>query len=303
MSHKSPSAKSLHAKSLQAGSLQAGSPRVGSPPVFWRDSRLPYVELRKISDARQVCYAPHSHVHWSVGAITSGSSTFFYRESTYLVMMNPDWVHACNPIENEPWAYLMLYVDAQWLADLRYQIGTLGSPTWSGIDTAVVSQPALYAHYCEMAACLLDKQCTLSMKHASVTGFLTALMLALAHETTVSRPQPPDGLQAAAAYCDVNAAFDVSLETLCQLTGYSAGHLIRAFKQHYGLTPHAYLINRRVQLGQRALRQGESIVNAALLAGFNDQPHFQRTFKRLVAATPNQYRYPLLKQQENSAGS
>ncbi|WAM49991.1 AraC family transcriptional regulator [Vreelandella venusta] len=304
LSAKSPSAKSLDAKSRSAKSLQAGP-----PPVFWRDSRLPYVELRKISDARQVCYAPHSHVHWSVGAITSGSSTFFYRESTYpinagdLVMMNPDWVHACNPIENEPWAYLMLYVDAQWLADVRYQIGTLGSPDWSDIDTAVVSQPALYAHYCEMAACLLDKQCTLSMKHASVTGFLTALMLALAHETTVSRPQPPDGLQAAAAYCDVNAAFDVSLETLCQLTGYSAGHLIRAFKQHYGLTPHAYLINRRVQLGQRALRQGESIVNAALLAGFNDQPHFQRTFKRLVAATPNQYRYPLLKQQENSAGS
>lgn len=132
MSYKSPSAESLHAKSLQAV-----SPRAGSPPVFWRDSRLPYVELRKISDARQVCYAPHSHVHWSVGAITSGSSTFFYRESTYpisagdLVMMNPDWVHACNPIENEPWAYLMLYVDAQWLADLRYQIGTLGS--WSGV--------------------------------------------------------------------------------------------------------------------------------------------------------------------------
>jgi len=215
-------------------------------------------------------------------------------------MMNPNWVHACNPIKNEPWAYLMLYVDAQWLADLRYQIGTLDTPVWSDIDTAVVSQPALYAHYCEMAACLLDKQCTVSNKHASLTGFLTTLMLALAGEKSVARMQPPDGLQVAAAYCDVNAAFDVSLEKLCQLTGYSAGHLIRAFKQHYGLTPHAYLINRRVQLGQRALKRGESIVNSALLAGFNDQPHFQRTFKRLVAATPNQYRYPLLKQQENS---
>ncbi|WP_264431009.1 helix-turn-helix transcriptional regulator [Halomonas qaidamensis] len=303
------SCKSLGAGSPSAGSSSAGSPNAGSPPVFWRDSRLPYVELRKISDARQVCYAPHSHVHWSVGAVTSGSSTFRYRESTYpisagdLVMMNPDWVHACNPIENEPWAYLMLYVDAQWLADLRYQLGTLETPVWSDIDTAVVSQPALYARYCEMAACLLDEQRALSIKHASVTEFLTALMLALTHETTVSRSKPPDGLHAAAVYCDVNAAFDVSLETLCQLTGYSAGHLIRAFKQHYGLTPHAYLINRRVQLGQRALKQGESIVNSALLAGFNDQPHFQRTFKRLVAATPNQYRYPLLKQQENSAGS
>ncbi|MGS2743815.1 helix-turn-helix domain-containing protein [Halomonas sp. LS-001] len=274
------------------------------PPVFWRDARLPYVELRKISDARQVCYAPHSHVEWSVGAVTSGRSTFCYRESTYairagdLVMMNPDWVHACNPVENQPWAYLMLYVDAQWLAGLRYQIGVLETPSWVDIETAVISTPALYAHYCDMAACLLDQQRSISEKHTALTGFLTTLMLALAHETRASRPQPPEGLRAAAAYLEVNAAVDVSLDTLCQLTGYSAGHLIRAFKQHYGLTPHAYLINRRVQLGQRALKQGESIADSALLAGFNDQPHFQRTFKRLVAATPNQYRRPLSKHQE-----
>ncbi|MFC7293614.1 AraC family ligand binding domain-containing protein [Marinobacter aromaticivorans] len=29
--------------------------------------------------------------------------------------MNPEWVHACNPVRNQPWAYLMLYVDAAWL--------------------------------------------------------------------------------------------------------------------------------------------------------------------------------------------
>lgn len=274
------------------------------PPVFWRDARLPYVELRKISDARQVCYAPHSHTEWSVGAVTSGKSTFCYRESTYairagdLVMMNPDWVHACNPVENQPWAYLMLYVDAQWLANLRYQIGVLETSNWVDIETAVISTPALYAHYCDMAACLLDQQRSTSEKHAALTGFLTTLMLALAHETHTSQPKPPEGLRAAAAYLEVNAAVDVSLGTLCELTGYSAGHLIRAFKQHYGLTPHAYLVNRRIQLGQRALKQGVSIADSALLAGFNDQPHFQRTFKRLVAATPNQYRHPLSKHQE-----
>nr|WP_245904493.1 helix-turn-helix transcriptional regulator [Halomonas lactosivorans] len=67
---------------------------------------------------------------------------------------------------------------------------------------------------------------------------------------------------------------------------------MRAFKQHFGFTPHAYLINRRIQLGQRDLKRGTPIAEAALNAGFADQPHFQRTFKRLVAATPNQYRQP-----------
>lgn len=81
---------------------------------------------------------------------------------------------------------------------------------------------------------------------------------------------------------------------ICSRSGYSAGHLIRAFRQHFGLTPHAYLINRRIQLGQRELKRGKSIVEVALSAGFTDQAHFQRTFKRLVATTPNQYRQSLL---------
>lgn len=40
----------------------------------------------------------------------------------------------------------------------------------------------------------------------------------------------------------------------------------------------------------RPLKRGSVIADAALRTGFSDQAHFQRTFKRLVAATPNQYR-------------
>ncbi|WP_040480593.1 AraC family transcriptional regulator [Vreelandella boliviensis] len=273
-----------------------------SSPLFWRDARMPYVELRKISDARQVCYAPHSHSHWSLGAVTAGQSNFCYRDATYqisagdIVMMNPHWVHACNPIENQPWAYLMLYVDTAWMSELRYQLGLLDAPNWQDIATAVITQPALYAGYRDMAACLLDKQREIDEKQTALIEYLSTMMQVLAQEFPVKLPQAPSTLEQVAAYLRANCAADISLERLCQQSGYSAGHLIRAFKQYFGLTPHAYLINQRIQLGQKALKQGQPIVEAALSAGFNDQPHFQRTFKRLVAATPNQYRYPLLNQ-------
>ncbi|EHJ92054.1 hypothetical protein KUC_1999 [Vreelandella boliviensis LC1] len=263
---------------------------------------MPYVELRKISDARQVCYAPHSHSHWSLGAVTAGQSNFCYRDATYqisagdIVMMNPHWVHACNPIENQPWAYLMLYVDTAWMSELRYQLGLLDAPNWQDIATAVITQPALYAGYRDMAACLLDKQREIDEKQTALIEYLSTMMQVLAQEFPVKLPQAPSTLEQVAAYLRANCAADISLERLCQQSGYSAGHLIRAFKQYFGLTPHAYLINQRIQLGQKALKQGQPIVEAALSAGFNDQPHFQRTFKRLVAATPNQYRYPLLNQ-------
>lgn len=273
-----------------------------SSPIFWRDARMPYVELRKISDARQVCYAPHSHTHWSLGAITAGKSTFCYRDATHqisagdIVMMNPYWVHACNPIENQPWAYMMLYVDTEWLSELRYQLGLLNTPYWQDIATAVITQPALYAGYCDMAACLLDEHRDIGDKQTVLVEYLSTMMQVLAQKSPAALPQAPSALEDIAAYLRANCSADISLERLCEQSGYSAGHLIRAFKQHFGLTPHAYLINQRIQLGQQALKQGQPIVEAALNAGFNDQPHFQRTFKRLVAATPNQYRYPLLNQ-------
>jgi AraC-like DNA-binding protein len=56
------------------------------------------------------------------------------------------------------------------------------------------------------------------------------------------------------------------------------------------MTPHAYLINSRIQYAQARLRRGEAIAEVALAAGFADQAHLQRTFKQLLAATPGQYR-------------
>ncbi|MDF0752421.1 AraC family transcriptional regulator [Marinobacter sp. 71-i] len=267
-------------------------------PLFWRDARMSHVELRKVADGRKVCYAPHSHTQWSIGAITRGKSTFQYRTDHYrihagdLVLMNPEWVHACNPIDNQPWAYLMLYVDTGWLTDLRFRAGLLPQPEWQDISTATISDPLWYERYCRMADCLLDPHRDLLDKQTEVVEFLSDLMHELARQPEVREPKAPQALVALAHYLDDHAAEDLSLDTLCEISGYSAGHLIRAFRQYFGLTPHAYLVNRRIQLGRCELKNGVPIAEAALNAGFADQPHFQRAFKRLMAATPNQYRRP-----------
>jgi AraC-like DNA-binding protein len=82
----------------------------------------------------------------------------------------------------------------------------------------------------------------------------------------------------------------LKLEDICEAAQLSPSYLIRAFKQHYGMTPHAFLINRRIQFAQDQLRNGKQIADVALQAGFADQAHFQRAFKQHLAATPGQYR-------------
>ncbi|SNT70039.1 AraC family transcriptional regulator [Psychrobacter sp. LV10R520-6] len=268
-------------------------------PIFWRDSRMPHIELRKVADGRKVCYDLHSHTHWSLGAITQGVSTFIYRDDSYhvrqgdLVLMNSEWPHACNPIENQPWAYLMLYVDTTWLTQLRYTEGLLQQPRWQDIANAVITDKHLYQGYCTMAATLLDDKRELLDKQTKVVEYLSALMHTLDNQKSVLDKQTPAALNKLASYLNEHCTEELSLDELCTLSGYSPSHLIRSFKQYFGMTPHAYIVNKRIQYGQRELKKGVAIIDTALSAGFADQAHFQRTFKRLVAATPNQYRKPL----------
>ena len=72
--------------------------------------------------------------------------------------------------------------------------------------------------------------------------------------------------------------------------GLSPTRLIRGFRRRYGMTPHAWHLNLRIQRCRAALRRGQPIADVALALGFADQAHLQRTFKRLVATTPGAYR-------------
>lgn len=70
----------------------------------------------------------------------------------------------------------------------------------------------------------------------------------------------------------------------------SATHLNRAFRRHYGISPHRYLVARRVEVARQLLLRGVPIGQAAVDAGFHDQAHLSRHFKALTGLTPGAYR-------------
>lgn len=90
------------------------------------------------------------------------------------------------------------------------------------------------------------------------------------------------------------------LEDMAALACMSRYHLVRAFRRETGLTPHQFQIQNRVRKGQRLLDGPATVAEAAAAAGFCDQSHFDRHFKRLVGLTPADYKrscgaLPLLK--------
>jgi AraC-like DNA-binding protein len=263
-------------------------------PSFWRDPALPFIEARHVRDGRQVCYAPHSHDTFSIGAITAGRSSYRNGRARETVaagavaVMNPEDVHACNPIADQAWSYHMLYVDRAWLAAIQYELGLDPNEEFHPFSTTVSTDPLLYAGLNRLAGTLTDADTDTLHKHIEAVEFFSQVQQRLAPGVRAATGSH-EKLKQAAEYIGDNLGQALSLEEICSAAGLSPSYLIRAFRQRYGMTPHAYLVNRRLQYGQAQLRRGRPIVEVALAAGFADQAHFQRTFKRFLAATPGQY--------------
>ncbi|QCY12632.1 AraC family transcriptional regulator [Pseudomonas sp. MPC6] len=267
----------------------------GKAPRFWRDDALPFIEARSIVDGREVCYTRHAHEHFSIGAITAGCSTYLHEQSAFqvsagtVVLMNPGDVHACNPIDNQPWSYLMLYVDTPWLTDLQHQLGFSHDLAFRRFSVTHDRDAQLFTGLTGLYDVLVDDQQDVLRKHSTAVEFFTEVQLLL---NPVDPPlrEPNFKLERAADYIRDNCTQMLKLEDICAAAKLSPSYLIRAFKQHYGMTPHAFLVNRRIQFARDRLRSGKLIADVALEAGFADQAHFQRAFKQHLAATPGQYR-------------
>jgi AraC-like DNA-binding protein len=80
-----------------------------------------------------------------------------------------------------------------------------------------------------------------------------------------------------------------SLDELAAEVGASKYHLLRSFRQAYGVTPAELGRLLRASQGKHALERGESCGDAARIAGFADQAHFSRTFKEVYKTTPTAY--------------
>lgn len=81
----------------------------------------------------------------------------------------------------------------------------------------------------------------------------------------------------------------VTLEEAGRLVHAHPTHLVRAFSAAFGIAPHQYVTSRRVDLARRLLLDGQPPGEVATAAGFYDQPHLTRHFKRIVGTTPGRY--------------
>jgi AraC family transcriptional regulator len=120
-----------------------------------------------------------------------------------------------------------------------------------------------------------------------VAGNLTLSLWAMPgvkdSETTFSHQK----LKAVTDYIQANLAQSVQVQDLAKQVGLSRKHFAEVFKNSLGLSPHEYLTRCRVLRAQDLLASGEHrIREVAEAAGFCDQSHLTRQFKKLLGYSP-----------------
>lgn len=107
-------------------------------------------------------------------------------------------------------------------------------------------------------------------------------------------PVPPAGRAPTLArrlqeLLDAHVVEGISLATASAALEARPSHLVRAFGRELGISPHRYLVGRRLDLARRLLLDGWAPGPVAAEVGFYDQAHLTRHFRRTLGVTPAAY--------------
>lgn len=126
----------------------------------------------------------------------------------------------------------------------------------------------------------------------AIEGLALELLAGVARQGRhVSKNRDASWLNKARGFLDERFREPLSLGEVAEFTGVHPVSLARAFRRTHHCTVGEYVRKLRIEFAcQQLTASDESLVEIAFSAGFSEQSHFCRTFKRLTGLTPSEYR-------------
>jgi len=232
-------------------------------------------------------FSRHSHDAYGIGVIERGAQKSWSGRGTVeagpgdVITVNPGEVHDGAPLGARGRRWRMLYFKPEILA------GFAGD----GCGDLAFTQP-VFAD-CESVRRLflaLYRQLAAGGDVADIGCEQIVLQILPRVCSPLWRITADAPVHRARACIDDHPERAVKLGELARLCGTTKFGFLRAFTRATGLTPHAYIVQRRLQRAKRLIEAGEPIAAAAAASGFADQSHLTRTFVRSYGYTPGYLR-------------
>ena len=233
-------------------------------------------------------FAPHRHDTYAIGVTTAGVQTFQYRGAGrvclrgQLHILHPDETHDGAAGTDEGFGYRILYIAPELVSD------ALAGRALPFVANPVQEvTPAARA----LASLILD----IDEPITELSGADIAVVVA---DGLLSLSGRPGGRQSAIDiravklvrdYLAAHSREQTAAADLECIAGTDRYTISRHFRRAFGTSPDRYRILRRLARARAAIESGQPLAQAAADAGFADQSHMTRQFKRTYGLTPGRW--------------
>jgi AraC-like DNA-binding protein/quercetin dioxygenase-like cupin family protein len=256
------------------------------------------------AEYRRHCFAPHFHETFAVGLVDRGAVAIGYRGATHLLrpgavlVIEPGEVHTAHSADGGAWSYRSLYPSAALLAEAAGWGGGEGEVPFFGggvyADAALAAQVgalhrALDAGGDPLAQDVLAREACAALARRYGRRGAGDEARGEGREPAARPRRDPGAVARMRDFRHAHVVCRVTLADVAAAAGVSEFHCIRLFRRATGVPPYAYLDLLRVARAKGLIERGMAISQVAYAAGFSDQSHLTRRFKRVVGVTPGAY--------------
>lgn len=230
----------------------------------------------------------HMHEQYGIGLIHSGAQKSLSGRGIVeagpgnTITVNPCEVHDGMPIGDHGRAWRMLYFEPRLIAEAIDDISESKTSEFE-FSQPVIDRDDIARSFERLYRALITQGEAVACEEALL------ILIAAVQPGRKDSPSPPSTVARAQSLIDDDPARALTLSDLAREAGVSRFQLLRSFAQAKGLTPHAYILQRRINMARRLIARRLSLAEAALEAGFADQSHMTRIFRRTFGMSPGAY--------------
>ncbi|MEU9102514.1 AraC family transcriptional regulator [Streptomyces sp. NPDC048361] len=268
---------------------------------YWRDGSRPLEAMR--AHFLDHVYALHSHDAYSFGVTDAGAQSFRCRGADHtsgagmVMAFNPDEVHDGRAAAELGYRYRIVHIGPSVVCEILADVSDGRTGAMPLFMKPVLTDPVLTGALTRLHAALADRSGPLVREE-----LLTAAVLAMAERGATQAPRrrlltgqaQRRAARRARALLSEAFAEPISAHDLAAAAGCSRFALYRAFRQEYGMPPSDYQRMLKLRRARALLAGGVPSADAAVSAGFSDQAHFNRWFKRSYGVTPGIFQRAVL---------